>query len=114
MPNSGGCCASTADSAEHSIDNTSVGLSIAANHQRAPRASAADLAPASRICVGVVLSSHPDPDVGQVEMTFATGDRERAAGCATATTFPIAANGAYADFLTTPRSIRRSHGFFAV
>jgi len=92
MPNSGGCCASTADGAEHSIDNTSVSLSIVANIN-ARRAPALPISrPPPGFASGVVLSSHPDPAIGQVEMTFATGDRERATGCAAATAFPIAAN----------------------
>jgi hypothetical protein len=57
----------------YSIDNTSVGLSIAANinARRAPVPPIPH--PPPGFASGVVLSSHPDPAIGQVEMTFATG-----------------------------------------
>lgn len=92
MPNSGGYCASTADGAEHSIDNTSVGLSIAANIN-ARRVPALPIShPPSRFASGVVLSSPPDPAVGQVEMTFAMSNCERATRRAAATAVPTNRN----------------------
>jgi hypothetical protein len=56
-----------------SIDNTSAGLSIAAdiNARRAPAPPMTH--PPAGFASGVVLSSHPDPAIGQIEMTFAMG-----------------------------------------
>jgi hypothetical protein len=57
----------------YSIDNTSVGVSIAADIN-ARRASAPPIPhPPPGFASGVVLTAQPDPSIGQVEMTFAMG-----------------------------------------
>jgi hypothetical protein len=56
-----------------STDDSAIGLSIVAdiNARRAPETSVTR--PPAGFASGTVLSAHPDPAIGQVDMTFAVG-----------------------------------------